>query len=274
MGKALFTKGGGEQIAVAPFQMRMGRVRSRADAWTWAMRDLIAQHPGARALEITLTYRKKDDWKPDHISRYLDKLRKRYTPQQLMAYAWVAELQERGAVHYHLLVVIAKEVFIDTPDLSGDWAHGWSSIKRKKDISARYLVKYLQKGDQKDESCGGYPKGIRIFAVTVRLLAELAPRTRFDYLISGWPKYVRDETRSLREKLAIRGEPAYSVRRVKHGKLVGNGWWYETLEGGGVKLHYKNIWWLVFSEWKYIGNDDLNLGNWGDGRQTNYEEMY
>src|SRR5690242_11250938 len=118
MGKALFTKGGGEQIAVSQFQMRIGRIRSRVNAWSWAVTELLARYPDARALEITLTYREKDDWQPDHISRYMDKLRRRYKPRQLMAYAWVAELQERGAIHYHVLVVVSKEVFLATPDES------------------------------------------------------------------------------------------------------------------------------------------------------------
>lgn len=270
MSKVLFSKAGEtDVIGVAPFDMRLSRIRSRVKAWEWVVLDLKAKFPGARLLRITLTYAENGAWSPKDISRYLDKLRKRYSPQQLMAYAWAAELQERGAVHYHVMVVVQKEVFIDTPDSSGDWPHGSSSIERVDNFSANYLTKYLQKGRQKDDKNGGFPKGLRIFAVVVRLTSVLTARTRFDFFISGWPRYVREKVRCLRQKLELRGHSCYSVRR-KGGDE--NGWWWGALPGGGVLLHYFNLYWVVFSEWAYVGVDELDTGNWGKGADRSYVE--
>ena len=57
---------------------------------------------------LTLTYAGDNrDWKPHHISRYLDDLRKWHyaaTGSKKCRYAWVAELQQRGVIHYHVIV--------------------------------------------------------------------------------------------------------------------------------------------------------------------------
>ena len=56
----------------------------------------------------TLTYKGDNrQWRPEHISRYLDALRRWHynrTGSKTVRYAWVAELQARGVIHYHVIV--------------------------------------------------------------------------------------------------------------------------------------------------------------------------
>lgn len=125
----------------------------------------------------TLTYRGDNrDWKPEHISRYLDALRKWHyakTGSKTVRYAWVAELQQRGVIHYH--VVIWLEHGLTPP--KGDrqwsstdrkglkvwhapmWVHGMSN-RLQATAPVAYLMKYASKIESK--SVGGFPHGARI----------------------------------------------------------------------------------------------------------------
>jgi hypothetical protein len=54
---------------------------------------------------VTLTYRDGGDWRPDHVRRLVNRLRARFERRgQRLHYTWTAELQRRGAIHYHLLL--------------------------------------------------------------------------------------------------------------------------------------------------------------------------
>ena len=74
---------------------------------------------------VTLTYRGVDDWQPRHISKCLKAARvwcQRHG--QVFRYIWVAELQQRGALHYHLAIWLPKRLQLvlrvlssRTPDL-------------------------------------------------------------------------------------------------------------------------------------------------------------
>jgi hypothetical protein len=121
---------------------------------------------------ILLTYRRVGDYKQGHLNYYL-KLLKSATGEGLLAWAWVAELLERGAVHYHLVLVVRKGTRIPLPDKEHTaggrvygrmWSHGWSGIHTAR--SPYYLVKYVGKEYQKDLS--RYPKSCRLYAASVR----------------------------------------------------------------------------------------------------------
>jgi len=106
---------------------------------------------------VTLTYADGDDWRPDHVTQYLHTVRKWLGRRgHRMHYVWVAELQKRGALHYHVALWLPPGVKIPKPDKSGMWAHGWSNITQARD-AAGYLMKYLSKGTD----VLGYPKGAR-----------------------------------------------------------------------------------------------------------------
>ena len=97
----------------------------------------------------TLTYRPGVEWESRHISRYVQRcvewLERR---GHSYAYAWVLEMQKRGAPHYHVLFWLPVGVMLPKPDcISGRqrtplWPHGMTKIERAR--SPGYIVKYTR----------------------------------------------------------------------------------------------------------------------------------
>lgn len=112
---------------------------------------------------ITLTYRCVEDWRPNDIRDYLKRIRSwLYRKGHKLRYIWVAELQKRGAVHYHLMVWFPKGLWIPMSDRRGWWPHGFTESKpARKGVG--YLMKYCSKGSKDD--LVSYPRGCRVFAV-------------------------------------------------------------------------------------------------------------
>lgn len=126
----------------------------------------------------TLTYAGTNrDWRPEHISRYLDALRKWHyarTGSKKVRYAWVAELQQRGVIHYHVIVWLDGGLV--PPKGDRPWKHGkdkvgltrweppmWPHGMTRRDKSTApvaYLMKYASKVESKN--VGGFPRGARI----------------------------------------------------------------------------------------------------------------
>jgi hypothetical protein len=144
------------------FSIRLGRMKTRI--FDWAQRvDEWRQSNNARMVLITLTYRKVSGYRAGHIGDYLRNIKKRLK-KDLYAFAWVAELQERGAVHYHIVLVVRPGADIPKPDKKGYWTHGMSKIETAR--TAFYLATYTGKLYQKDLS--KYPKSCRLYAVSIR----------------------------------------------------------------------------------------------------------
>lgn len=126
-----------------------------------AAADLIQRELGPRrykAAMVTATYRGVDDFEPRHISRLLDCIRKWLARRGYrLHYVWVAELQQRGALHYHLLIWLPKGLTLPKPDKAGWWPHGMTKIEWARN-AVGYMVKYLSKMDSK----GSFPKGVRL----------------------------------------------------------------------------------------------------------------
>lgn len=95
---------------------------------------------------VTLTYRPGVDWKPSHVraalTHYREWCRRRRVPCR---YVWVAELQKRGAVHYHIACWLPEGMRPPKFDVQGWWPHGSTNrvVARK---AVPYLMKYLSKG--------------------------------------------------------------------------------------------------------------------------------
>jgi len=115
---------------------------------------------------VTLTYRCVDDWRPQHIGRCMDKYR-RWCARKGVAcrYTWVAELQNRGAVHYHLMVWLPVGVRMPMWDKTTTyrgrtqeafWIHGMTNRQVAK-TGIAYLMKYLSKMGEFHE----FPEGCR-----------------------------------------------------------------------------------------------------------------
>lgn len=126
-----------------------------------------------RVWMLTLTYRGTNrNWKPEHISRYLDGLRKWHysrTGTKKLRYVWVAELQKRGVIHYHVCVWLNHGLTPPKPDSAWKkhghfqapmWGHGMSNRVR-----ATHPVAYLMKYASKGTSEGKFPHGARISGV-------------------------------------------------------------------------------------------------------------
>jgi len=108
----------------------------------------------------TLTYADVDGWQPDHISNYMHIVRKHLERRGVsVRYEWKAELQKRGAVHYHVIWWLPCGVILPKPDKAGWWPHGLTNTER-----ARNPVSYIAKYCSKPES-RSLPKGIRLYAV-------------------------------------------------------------------------------------------------------------
>lgn len=121
---------------------------------------------------VTLTYRGVKDWAPMHIAKALDGFRKWCTGRGLPCkYTWVAELQSRGAVHYHLLCWLPQGVSMphwDRPTKTAKlgqhrppfWPHGMTNTQVAK-AGVGYLMKYLSKLGELTV----FPKGLRLYGV-------------------------------------------------------------------------------------------------------------
>ncbi len=182
MRMTLLDKCTGGRIMVDPQRLRLRRLRRRVVEW---VKVIEAEAPGARLLMVTLTYGDGVAWNARHISDFMRSVR-RELGDSLYGYAWVAELQARGAVHYHVLLWVARGVKLSMPDKSGAWKHGMSRVERAR--GPYYVVKYLSK-----EGIGGeFPRGCRLFAVVFRPSAPISLFGRLRLRASGLPAYVRD----------------------------------------------------------------------------------
>lgn len=107
---------------------------------------------------VTLTYRGVNDWQPRHLSNCL-KVARRWCQKQRVRfrYVWVAELQKRGAIHYHLAIWLPKRIQLPKFDKNGWWPHGMTQrVVAKNPVG--YLMKYLSKIGPLQ----AFPKGARI----------------------------------------------------------------------------------------------------------------
>jgi hypothetical protein len=130
---------------------------------------------GGRIIMYTLTYKGVKDWHPRHISGMCRWLR----DNKVKSYAWVAELQQRGAVHYHVLALLPKGARWKKPNAeNGGWARGftWVTVGVK---YPWYIMKYVQKG-AKDGGRNRFPRGLRLYGVSQWTIRRMC----FDHSVS------------------------------------------------------------------------------------------
>lgn len=123
-------------------------------------RRLQAEQARFRAGFITLTYRPGCEWQPLHISACVKHFRHWCARRSWkLPYEWKAELQKRGAVHYHLLVWLP--IVLGLRALKFDelrwWPHGLSQFQWARKDPVRYIAKYVSKAEHQR-----MPKGIRM----------------------------------------------------------------------------------------------------------------
>lgn len=116
----------------------------------------------ARKVMVTLTYAGTNAvWQPKHISCYIAAVKMWYQRQtgEKLRYVWVAELQERGVIHYHAVFWLLKGITMPKADKRGWWPHGMTKTEAaRKPIG--YLMSYLSKIETKNVM--EFPHGARI----------------------------------------------------------------------------------------------------------------
>ena len=197
----------GRGVVVDMFLVRHELMKKRIFAWAEVMR-IYRSTRQTRMVMIGLTYRKVEDYDSGHIRDYLKKL-KQSVGKNLIGFAWVCELQRRGAPHYHIVLVVNKGSRIPLPDKSGMWSHGSSSI-----VTARtpfYLVTYVGKEHQKD--LARYPKGCRLYSASVR-----TPELEYRHLYKSLAGLEKVEN-GIKDKMASEG---WEVKPESDWKYAGS----------------------------------------------------
>lgn len=174
---------------------------------------------------VTLTYRGVDDWRADHIKEAVNRFRKWCKRVAVPCrYTWVAELQQRGAVHYHLLAWLPVGVSMPFWDKAHGkraafWPHGWSNTEKAR-AGVGYLMKYLSKLG----TLSRFPKGLRLYGIGG--LSQDGRSVRAWFNLPAWAKRAHGvgELARCAGRLVVRAtgeilEPVYRVRFVL-GALV------------------------------------------------------
>lgn len=196
----------GEVVEIDKRAARLSRMRRRVFAWANAIKPANDAYD---KIMVTLTYKGVDDWKPGHIRAFMLGVRAELGAG-LVAYAWCAELQQRGAVHYHVILIVRRGTRLEMPDKSGLWP--WGMTKTEKARTVFYICSYMKKAYQKE---GDFPKGLRMFAVWVAggVLGELE---RWIFRLSSLPRWLCDSIQAL----------GAGVHLLPWVRSPGGGWWF------------------------------------------------
>jgi hypothetical protein len=175
---------------------------------------------------VTLTYRGIDDWRSEHMAKTAERFRNWcHSVGVPCRYTWVAELQSRGAVHYHLLAWLPQGVRMPHWDRpvgrrKAFWSHGMTNTQVAKS-GVGYLMKYLSKLSERTR----FPKGLRLYGIAGLTTEGRAVRSWLN--LPAWAKAsfgVGELCRAARGLVVrVSGEilePAYSVAFVPSGLLL------------------------------------------------------
>jgi hypothetical protein len=171
----------GQIFTLDTVKARYDRMRKRVKAWA----DVLGDIPNARLIMVGLTYKPSECYKPNDIRDFMSKV-KRKLGNGLLGYSWVSELQNRGAIHYHVCMYLKKGTRFPLPDKAGWWSHGSSNVITAK--SPYYMLSYTKKKYQKDYE--KFPDGCRAYAVWIQsdVMAE-----KLRYLsLKAWEKGIVD----------------------------------------------------------------------------------
>ena len=212
----LLDKAKGECFSLDSKQTRLRRFQKRVHAWADALPREVRRVRragkrftiGPRLVMLTLTYQDADAWQPNQIRDFMKALR-RELGAALYGYAWVLEMQQRGAPHYHVLLYVKARTDVPKPDEAGLWAYG--STRRETAKSAFYISKYVGKEYQKEQ----LPKGARMFAVQI-YKHVLSAEDMLPFRMSAAPGWLHP---FIAEAVALVGV-ALRWRRVKGGGWV------------------------------------------------------
>lgn len=171
----------GQRLIIDTQRLRLQHLRRRVHAWSRVVDDL---KQGGQKFNMTMygltydtlgTHGEAGSWEPLDISKFVDALHARMG-KRLLAYAWVAELQLREVIHYHVIIIHtgrapmpdrqyrAKDARGHMRTFEKLWAKG-SSHTDFKVRSAFYLASYVKKEYQKAYEF--FPSGCHAWAVWI-----------------------------------------------------------------------------------------------------------
>jgi len=156
--KVLFVRKNGGYFVTDNKKLRLIRLNKKFKKWEDVVREKSSLMP-IIAFQIGLSYKPGESWRGHDITGYIKNVGDYVGLENLLAYAWVAEMQKREEVHYHAMIVTKVGCrLVPMPDKKGHWKHGSSSRKIVGDVEVGYLTSdYMRKKEQKSN----YPKGIR-----------------------------------------------------------------------------------------------------------------
>lgn len=215
-----------QTLTLDPIRTRINRMRKgvRTAAEIHEAAHPTDPHEGTHyPVMITCTYVNGDDWRPEHIKEFL-----RHPRQYLqrrghdMPYVWVAEMQKRGVIHYHVLLWIPNGVMLPKPDKQGWWPHGSTRIEKARS-AVGYLVKYASKGAEGHR----LPDGARMFGCGG--LTREARSSRAYKMAPAWVREMFEESDEPR-----RAEGGGWVSRISGDWLPSP--WEVRFIGGNIQL--------------------------------------
>lgn len=170
-------------VEVDPRLPRLRHCKDRLIAWAATVARLSCPY---RLVMLTLTYRDGGDWTGDDI-RVVMKSYKGVLRDGLITYAWVAELQGRGDIHYHVMLAVRLGTDVPRPDESGLWTHG--SSRRETWHNLTYLMEYAGKLEQKGLGEWAYPLGCRVVGLSwahILSVGWAGEVLRKESMLPGW----------------------------------------------------------------------------------------
>lgn len=144
----------GAMLGVSAVENRLRRLKHHVRTASRLIKETMHREGRKwRAVFVTLTYRPGVEWSPKHVASFLNNVRMWGARQGVrLGYVWVAEMQKRGAVHYHAVIWLPARLQMPRPDgKRGWWRHGTSNVQTVKRNAIGYLMKYVSKG------VGNYP---------------------------------------------------------------------------------------------------------------------
>ena len=231
--------------------MRLRRAQRRVHAWAEAVpkdkrtvkRAGKVLELGPRMVMIRLSYadadtehKKSEGWKPNDIRDFMKKVKKELDTH-LLGYAWVMEMQERGSVHYHVLLYLKRgSRRMPKPDEAGWWPHGGTRIETSE--NPFYIVKYVGKEQQKE----GLPKNARMFAVWINPNVITVDKL-LTFRMSSLPKWMQTRVQEM-------VKAGHVGKEVRWTRPKGGGW---LIRDTGE---------IIPSEWELVSITPWAEGNW------------
>lgn len=178
---------------------------------------------------LTLTYRDIGGWSARDVTTFNKRLRDHLSRRGYRCpYVWCAELQKRGAVHFHQLVFLPDGLMLPKPDQCGWWTHGMTKVER-----ARCAVSYIAKYAGKMRTELDFPRGLRLTGA-----GGLSPESRAEARWWLLPRYVRE---AFPQGTPIVKAPGGGFANAETGEVVQSPYRFVRASKGAVYFRRRDL---------------------------------